>query len=802
MVGRATRLPMLLLGAVLLQILSAAAQEVTALDEITVTARKREESLLRVPVVESAVTQEALEKFAITDLSGVADRVPGILIGNNVGAIGNQLSIRGIGTTALNATIDQSVSLNIDGLPLSQALAYGAGLFDVGQVEVLKGPQALFFGKNSPAGVISLRSADPTATPDLTLRGGYEYEANERFGEIIASEAVAPSLKLRLAAHFDDQDGFFINDAIGNPALGGLTPAYRNVSPEQNWIARGTALFQPSDGYAARLKLNFTEDFVKGMSYDGQAAYCPDGTSGVPPINIAFLAGDSCKLDRHITTAWPYPPAFPGIRAGGVPFARIIQSFGTLEQNVNLNSNLTLTSVTGIYVVHDATLYPGSTGSPLTIAADVDFGNRQYTEELRLTSDYADSPINFMMGGFYQYGEMDNRLLLDGNTFLHLPAIVQSVLHDITIRSVSAFGQAIWNVTSQWEIAAGVRWTHETRDHTEFNNAPIDGPLGLVPLPDPHLSANNLSPEVSVTYKPTDDLTVFGSYKRGFKSGSFNTVQFIPASQQSSFGDEQVRGGEVGIKARLLDSRMALNIAGYRYEYSGLQVGANGRNPDGTIAIRTLNAASATVHGVDFDVAYDPSTIKGLSLRAALNWNVARYGTFNNAPCGDAQTIAQGCNQLLDPTTGLFTAQNLSGNVLVRAPEWIVTGGLDYERPVGRNMTLSFGTGFNYTTRYSTALIDAPGFFQDAFAKVNANIALKGANDHWEVALIGNNLGDEITAGVCANTNTRNGGVFGGQVKGGLVQGPAGGDVASCVAERGRELWLRLTFRPLWFSND
>src|SRR5690606_10727717 len=110
----------------------------------------------------------------VHDLYTLATRVPGLLIGEQVGVLGPGVTLRGIGTTAFNPAIDQSVSLNVDGLQLSQGFAYQAAMFDVGQVEVLKGPQALFFGKNSPAGVISLRSADPTNEAELIVRTGYE----------------------------------------------------------------------------------------------------------------------------------------------------------------------------------------------------------------------------------------------------------------------------------------------------------------------------------------------------------------------------------------------------------------------------------------------------------------------------------------------------------------------------------------------------------------------------------------------------------------------------------------------------
>ena len=132
-----------------------------SLEEIIVTARKREESILKAPVVVTAISNETLEDVQVTQINDLPRLVPGLVIGGSILSIGPQVTIRGVGTSALDPGVDQSISLNIDGLSLGQGLAYGSAMFDVAQVEVLKGPQALFYGKSSPGGVISLRTADP-----------------------------------------------------------------------------------------------------------------------------------------------------------------------------------------------------------------------------------------------------------------------------------------------------------------------------------------------------------------------------------------------------------------------------------------------------------------------------------------------------------------------------------------------------------------------------------------------------------------------------------------------------------------
>lgn len=183
-----------------LQTTPATAQEPEAgqLEEVLVTARKREESILQVPVVATALTHDQLAAFATSSLYAVADRVPGLLFGSGTGSFGAQVSLRGVGTATLNATIDQSVSLNIDGMQMTQGLAYKLGQFDMAQVEVLRGPQALYYGKSSPGGVISIHTANPTDEFEVIASGGYEFEANTTRGELILSGPVSDTLGLRL----------------------------------------------------------------------------------------------------------------------------------------------------------------------------------------------------------------------------------------------------------------------------------------------------------------------------------------------------------------------------------------------------------------------------------------------------------------------------------------------------------------------------------------------------------------------------------------------------------------------------
>jgi iron complex outermembrane recepter protein len=167
-------------GVVLSQQQDAAPVAMDAMEEITVTARERDETLIDVPVVVTAVSGQALQQRGVTNLDGIARLVPQLLIGNQSGSVqGGNISIRGIAGPDSNPFGDQAVSFNIDGVQIAKGFVRRMADTDIAQVEVLKGPQALFFGKNSPAGIVSIRTADPTDTFEAKATVGYETEASE-----------------------------------------------------------------------------------------------------------------------------------------------------------------------------------------------------------------------------------------------------------------------------------------------------------------------------------------------------------------------------------------------------------------------------------------------------------------------------------------------------------------------------------------------------------------------------------------------------------------------------------------------
>lgn len=777
--------------------------------EIIVTARKRQESILTVPVVVTAISDEKLNRLQVTDIADLPKLVPGLVLGQQLLSIGTLITIRGVGTSASDPGVDQSVSLNIDGLSLSQGLAFSSGMFDLGQIEVLKGPQALFYGKSSPGGVVSMRTADPTDEFELIARAGYEFEGDEGRGELIVSGPLGETLKGRLAGMYAAGKGYFVNNAVA-AGFGAKDPTYRREPRPRNYLLRGTLLWDPSDRFNARLKVNMVRDRAIDAE-TAQLANCPDGPG--QSFGVPFIGGDDCKLDKDLHVVYLDPAAYPGVANNGVPYLLNKQKYGTLEMDYDLTPEISLTSVTGYYDLRSQSMVntTHTTAAGPTLAVENRFSRRDFTEELRLNSDFK-GPFNFMLGGFYQDGRMYDRVTFRGNKTVGFPALITDRSSTVDIKTYSLFGQARWQIMEQLELAGGARWTDETRHLTMFDY-PTNSTYAVA-VPKNH--ARNLAPEATLTFTPTEDLTLFAAYKRGYKSGSFTIATPTPPGRDSSFGDERVEGGEIGLKSRLLDRQVLLNLAVYDYRYKGLQVGAIEPHVNGVPIIRTVNAGSARTHGVDFDVSYRPNEIDGLSLNASVNWNRGRYKTLNNVPCYTGQTVTQGCSELFVPSAnqaapgpvgaiqlngqyGLYSAQDLSDTPMIRAPEWQATFGFDYEFPIGSDLKMVVANNNQYSTRFATFLaVGRPGEdnYQRSFIKSDISLALSSDDDRWEIALIGKNITDKLTASNCSASNFAGGGALGSPITGGTMSGPAGFSEKGCYTERGRSAWVRLTFRP------
>jgi iron complex outermembrane recepter protein len=749
---------------------SAEVGEVTDAGEIIVTARRRDETAQQTQVAITVLNDALLDRYGVKGVNSIAQLTPGMFTGEASGSVGGSISLRGIGSGDSQPFIDQAISLNVDGVPISTAQLLRAAQLDLKQIEVLRGPQALFFGKNSPGGIISLISADPGYDLELMARGGYEFEAQEKYAEATVSVPLGETLGARVAGRYSRQNGYIVVDTSSQ---GGVTPSNLGRFPDQEEVfLRGTLAWTPTDAIRMRLKGTYTNTKINGgPSFFSDITACPYSTSqGLNDL------GNNCLNDGHIQTA--QLPAF--VLASDPLFAGNPNGYRKNKQGLvvgtvdfDLTDALTLTTVSGYYSIRERLASNGAYGLTSVNAFTVVFDLDQISQEIRLRSSF-DGPVNFLVGGFYEHRELYTR------TFIIVPAFSLTLPTESTNQkqeSFSAFGQLLFRPVDDIEVTVGGRYTHETKHLLDFTSAGVDVTTlpGYPGGPDPRLSFKDFSPEVTVSYRPTPDMMIFGSYKQGFKSGGFdagytNGALISNATRRATgqtFRPEEVEGGEIGIKSQWLDRQLTLNLTGYWYDYKDLQVSSFDTNSRSFI---TLNAAKARIKGLELETRYNPRAVPGLSLHLNAAWNDAKFTEYL-APCYNGQTIALGCDEVFNLAAdqsnpgagavvgtnaagvtglGFYTSQDLAGRRLRKAPEWSINVGGYYEFAFSPSLMSSLSLDLNYSSGYDTGTAYQPLAFQPGFAKLDATWRLFSDNKRWELAVIGRNLTDvrNLIAGI------------------------------------------------------
>lgn len=734
--------------------------------DIIVTARKREESLQDVPVVVSAFDAATLERNGVDGFDDLAQITTGLKI-YSTGNVGNQgaISLRGIQTGSINLASDQAVTLSVDGVPIESAMGLKAGMFDVQQIEVMKGPQALYFGKNSSGGVISIRTAKPTDELFYRVRAGYEFGARERFGEAIVSGPLASTLKARAGIAYSDMDGWLVNTSD--------TAATKRVPNSTEWIARGSLLWEPSADFTGHLKVTYTErDAVQSAYQQKFACFRPGQTTA------------ECVLDDRVSQSAPVDVL--GRFDSDETFADSRLYIVSLELSYDVSDSLNLSGTTGFYdfrqAFFDSVLPRASTdlfaGNPNEILSQATDEMRGLSQEIRLTSDL-DGPLNFMVGGFVDDRKVRSDIMLQFGATAN-PRNVQTV----TSNAHSVFGELSYDVREQLKLTAGARYTKQNRKYSgEILEAVGPFPVGtpLVPLDD-ELSEDNVSPEVTLTWQPSDAVTAFATYKKGFKSGSFdisstNNLALLTTRQEIRFNNENVEGFELGFKTMLLARQLRLNGAFYHFDYKGLQLNSYDSS---TATSRTVNAAGAFTEGFELEAQFSPLAAKNLTLNAAVNYNRARYTNFIT-DCSQDQLFSGTCALDIIPSRPGNDSQDLSGRPLRLAPDWTATAGFAYEHYLDDDFLIKVGSTANYSSSYFTEERLDPYGLQGSYLLLNANIGFGPADGRWSVDIIGRNLTDQLF-----RTTTNPQALTGG---GGFRQ-----DYFTNV-DRGREVRVQVTFR-------
>ena len=718
------------------------------LEEIVVTARRRDESLNEAPVAITALSEKTLDRYNVTNFTDIGAQVPSLVLGRAASGTSASIFLRGVGSTSLSGGFDQSVSIIIDNVPMSRGREILLSQFDVSMIEVLKGPQALFFGKNTTGGLISVTTNGPSDEFEAGFKVGHGFEADEFYGEGFVSGPLSETLKARLAFRAGDSDGMFANSAqsVSLDPLGREIYSTGDRGGYESKSARLTVDWDPADSFSLTAKLGVSQ-YDDGGSTDtlericGQGRTVPATSNGIPPSPNSDCrvngVADFVTIPREVAATLDY-------YGNGEPYADFDSVYASVDMEFVVG-NLDVNSITSFYDFEQTDLSNvGGESYPATFSQLADFD--QFSQELRFNTNW-DGPLNLMFGGFYS----DEKFLFISDVYIFpVPAdpftgTFRTFYRDTGFEAstLSFFVEGTYNLAENWELSGGARWSRVERDsyqqaqpgHIAFAAA-FPGDIRL----EDDFDDTNVSPQLTLRWLASDSTTLYASYKAGFKSGGFNLSQtLIPTAsvQAGQYGSEEAEGFEVGLRS-IFNNELRLNVTAYNYDIDDLQVQ---KFDPVTIGQVVDNVGTLNTKGIELELDYVPSSVPGLNLRAAIAYNDAEFQDYVGE-CYGGQTIAEGCSLVASPG-GAFTSQDYEGRTPPKAPELAARLGFTYAWDLNA-YELSLSADWSYSDEYNFTETLRPDAIQDSFTKYDAAISLVSPEGNWSVALIGRNLGDEL----------------------------------------------------------
>jgi iron complex outermembrane receptor protein len=649
---------------------------------------------------------------------------------------GSSLRLRGIGSSSISAAFDHSVAINLDGVVVNRGRFIHNSYMDMAQLEVLKGPQSLYFGKSATAGVVSIMTNDPGDEFEFQVSGGVETEHEGTFYEMVISGPLTDTLGARLAIGGSENDELFENfsfDNDPNAAINGAEKYYGDKSMSM----RLTLLWEPTDNFRAKLKYNYSEFDNNGGGTAYVEEVCPEGVhQPTVAVGLTFQGVDDCEINGNTSKIGLNPALRAGLPEGyddGQPGLEQETDFMSLQMDWDVNENYTLTAVTGYVDLDHWELDDYSYGAGV-------FGGlhnnlyESFSQEIRLASQY-DGALNFQAGLFWQDIEQEfDAYQYAANIGLVAPDPVTGWGYDynkhhfLNTEVFSAFLAFYWDINEKTEITFGARYTDEEKEgriEIPYVHLFLQAAFSAPPLIDGlEFADDNISPELAINYYVTDDISVFAAYKQGFKSGGVDNSALPTASLSPPDGDfgfliyesEESDGFEIGTKANLLNGAMRLNATAFSYEYSDLQVQLFNST---AIQFSTFNASALETQGVEFDMLWQ-ADVEGLSVRSAWAWTDTTYSEdFINA-----------------------TGENLKGEDGAGSAD--ITGyvGFTFDRGLGDSWRYSLSADARFTDDYAWTATLNP-FEQDSFWVWDAAISVYSDDDRHQFSLIGRNIGDE-----------------------------------------------------------
>jgi iron complex outermembrane receptor protein len=696
------------------------------LEEIVVTATKRETTEMDAALSLEAFTGEHVEKNGLANLADITMLVPNVHISE--GYTAGSVNIRGMGS-GTDRGFEQSVALFVDEVYNPRSRQYRVAFFDMDRIEVLRGPQSVLFGLNATAGTVSITSAKnrPGDEFETRLFGGYETEySGYEIGGIIGG-GIGDNVGLRLAARYTDTgDGYYTNEFSGE-----------DEGNREETIVRGSGVFQLSDAFSLTAKLEYAESDQFGDNAELYGA------------TAAAITGDG-EVDWVRNSE---PNTLRGMTDDRGFFTETMTAL--LRADYDFENH----TLSAIAATSDADAQMST-----TILIPIEGGAQHYIEEFsqdsvefRLASTN-DSAFSYLLGAYwsqsdnFQQYETNFGPLLTGTPGIGL---IRASVNNIDNEVVSLYASATYEFTDRFRLTGGLRYVDEDKSSsTEEGQLEAGGPCGLyasdgmgtwtyagvpfacTPFPTPSptsRSSSNTMPELIAQYDFNDSVTSYFRYGESVKSGGFATSGATPLANRE-YDDEKATTLELGLKSRFMDGRAELNVAVFSTEFEDLQV--NTFVVEGTNVISGIdNAAKVTSDGVEIEFNILPTD--WLTLSASVGFLDATYDEYTQANCYVGETPD-------DPVTG---GCDKSGQDTPFSPENSGSLSAAIDVPMG-GVRLVGGVTVGFSSDYFTEGTLDPAAEQSSYERWDARIGIADDEDRWSISLIGKNLGDEAVVGV------------------------------------------------------
>jgi len=695
--------------------------------DIVVTARRRAENLLDVPIAVTAYSGETLERMGAIDITDLSDTTPNVTIETSRGTNTTLTAfIRGVGQQDPVAGFEAGVGLYLDDVYLNRPQAAVLDIYDVERIEVLRGPQGTLYGRNTIGGAIKYVTRRLSEVPTFRARANL---GMYRQADLIlsASTPVAEGIKIGGSIARLTRQGFGDN----------LTTGQENYNRDL-WAARATVELDPADGISIR----FSGDYAKDNSNPrGGHRLIPGLLSGAPVLDDVY---DS--------------------RGGLVSPKQEIKAYGGAAHiDIEISEAVTLRNITAYRRDRSATPIDFDAAP----AADVDvpaiYRNRQFSNEFQILLDT--DKLNGVMGVYYLNANSNNIFdVVLGTTgaLLGLPGFTASTFGDVDTRTWAGFADFTYDISDMLHLSLGGRYTTDKRTATVIRKNLIGGASPELGGAGVQLGAltsnftgsetfNQFTPRASISFTPDENNNLYASYSKGFKGGSFDPRGLSTTAPDLNgngvreaneifdyflFEPEKVTSYEIGYKTALFDRRLRLAVAGFYADYKDVQVpGSVGAVVNGipTFVGVTTNAGKATFKGVEVEALATLFRAAGgsrLNFAGTLGYLDAQYDEFiTNVP-------------------GLGPVDVADFRRIQNTPKWTLSGTLDYStRMMGGEINAS--TTLSYRSKTFQFETPSPFLDQPGYALLDASFVWTSADDRFTVGLHGKNLTDKqyITSG-------------------------------------------------------